>query len=125
MRNSPAQREAVRQHCLRMNAENNPMKRPEVIAKANKSREKYWKSKTWKAKMLRKRKKNHYTPPTFAYSWGGMERPKEATEKYREFTQAKKQLRELAVKHGIKVDIVSLDKEQTLRMIDTLKKLPE
>lgn len=121
MRNSKEQREAARQHCIRMNAKaTNPFRDPE---KQGELSMRVWNNPKKKAEVLRKRK---YKPgfKGEAFVWKGREKTEEQKVKYREFSKAKEELNKLAQELDVEIDIRKLDKEQTQRVLESLKKLP-
>lgn len=114
MRNSDKQREAVRKSRIEYNKKyGNPMKRPEVIAKANASRAKYWKDPEWRKRWSESqsnRKKGHAP-------W---------LKEYHDMGEKRAKLREMADKAGIPlVDTKEIDIETMEKLTESLKNLPD
>lgn len=121
MKNSKKQREAVRKHCQEMNARpTNPFRDP---ARQRELSMRVWNDPKKKARVLRKRKPK----PGFkgeSFVWRGKTKTEEQKVKYREFSKAKEELTKEVAKLGLEIDVRAMNKEQTLKTLANIKKLP-
>lgn len=121
MRNSKKQRDTASKHCQEMNARStNPFRDP---AKQRELSMRVWNNPEKKARILKKRK----SKPGFkgeSFVWAGKTKTEEQKVKYREFSKAKEELAREVSKLGLEINIRSMNKEQTIKTLAHIKKLP-
>jgi len=82
-----------------------------------------WNDPKKKARVLGSRKPK----PGFkgeSFMWRGKTKTEEQKVKYREFSKAKKELTKEVAKLGLDINIRSMNKEQALKTLASIKKLP-